>query len=288
MIPPELRNLSPDQLEVTIALLREEARADFNKWRPRIEPVLALPKKLRRRELKRIAAAAGVSFKTAEKKLDAATKHGLVGLVNCALAGPQWWVSKDKAGLCEEDKTILKTYLEQNQRCSAPAIRKLLWDYNRGRVQTATPLDKRTGRPVGWSNTNLYRHASTMFERTAMRQGLGRAIAKFAPNVLTTRVGLWVGSHYSFDDVKRDMEALLISRNQRVLVLELGAFDVFSGDRFAVHRRPQYDDNGRKDSLKEKEMRFLVANVFRNTGYSTRGTRMHRGTRHGRDPQPAG
>jgi hypothetical protein len=60
-----------------------------------------------------------------------------------------------------------------------------------------------------------------------------------------------------------------------VCPLELGALDVFSGHRFAVHRQPQYVRvDGKKDGIKERDTRFFMASILRNFGYSSRGTEM--------------
>ena len=208
------------------------------------------------------------------------------------LAGPAYWNTKTQVGLDHDDKALVEYYCENNQRSSRAALKQLLNDWRRGRPSdsmrklmgaeqfqklTATltkkrPLDPRTGLPVGFTIGNLDRYSPTHFETAAARKGLGFAIAKFGPKFRGTRVGLWVGSHFIADDVKRDMKALLVSKNQIVTIQELGIMDLFSGDRFMTHRRPQYMDNGRRDSVKEREMRFLFASQLRNVGYSPRGT----------------
>jgi hypothetical protein len=166
---------------------------------------------------------------------------------------------------------------EGNQRKSRPAHRDLMREWRRGELSHLPwpELDDR-GLPRGCSYDNLMRRlrarGGRSFELTAMRDGLGAALGEFGPKVLTTRVGLWVGSHYIPDDVKRDIKVLML-RGQEACIQELGVMDLFSGDRFAVHRRPQFERaDGTKDSLKEREMRFLFAHIFRNIGYSPRGT----------------
>jgi hypothetical protein len=241
------------------------------------------------------AAELGLSPRTLRNKYDAlrnGTTKGVGGekryfapldwriLVNYCKAQPV------AASLPNEFIAFWKELCELNQRKCRPAYRFLVRGYQkrrfvmRNRVLTncpgyaAWPLAEANGLPAGWSYRNLMEHQPSKFERVAMREGLGKALAKHGPKVLSTRVGLWVGSHYFFDDVKRDFKALLISRNQMVNIQELGCLDYCSGDRFAVHRRPQYEEDGRKNSLKERETRFLVASVLRNVGYSPRGTTM--------------
>lgn len=131
--------------------------------------------------------------------------------------------------------------------------------------------------PRGCSYRNLTRKRPEDGQLLAARLGLGAALSSHGPHVLTTRVGLWVGSHYMIDDVKRDVEFMLLGHGGQIVnPQELGVLDLFSADRFAVHRRPIYVDakTGRKDHVKEREMRFLAASVFRNTGYSRKGTQI--------------
>lgn len=166
---------------------------------------------------------------------------------------------------------------EGNQRKSKPAHREMMRRWRRGELAHLPwpELDDR-GLPKGCSYDNLQRRLRAQgrrgFELAAMREGLGAALGEFGPQVLTTRVGLWVGSHYIPDDVKRDLKVLMLS-GKEACIQELGVLDLYSGDRFAVHRRPQFERaDGTKDSLKEREMRFLFAHIFRNIGYSPRGT----------------
>ena len=197
---------------------------------------------------------------------------------------------------------IWKPLVEENQRKTKPAWRMLVRGFHRRRFivdrevfdvcpgyencPQGWPPANGKGIPHGWSYSNLLNYQPTDAEKCAMREGLGVAIARHVPKILHTRFGLYVGSHYSFDDVLRDMKALLIARNQEVRVQEIGCMDFFSADRFAVHRRPQYKDGDRTDNVKEREMRFLLAAVLRNNGYSPRGTEMivERGTATIREP----
>lgn len=165
---------------------------------------------------------------------------------------------------------------EENQRKGLPAWRKFkrLWLSGQTGIVQMPEINPATMLPRGCTYRNLLRHRPDNFATAAMREGLGAAMNRFGPMVLTTRVGLWVGSHMMIDDVKRDLKVLLLGqRGQTALIQELGVLDVFSGDRFAVHRRPMFlREDGVRDSVKEKEMRWLIASVFRHTGWSRRGT----------------
>jgi hypothetical protein len=177
---------------------------------------------------------------------------------------------------------------EMNQRNSKAVHREMIRQWKSGRLThsptgSALPWPKSLngGRhPNGCSYDNLMRLCREKyrgFDLLAMREGLGRALSVHGHQVLTTRVGLWVGSHYLFDDLLRDMKTIWIARQQMVRIQELGVLDLYSAHRFMVHRRPKFEEeleNGKmkKNSVKESEMRFLVANTFRNIGYSPRGT----------------
>jgi len=223
------------------------------------------------------ARAAGVlhtSAKTVRRKYDAwRHSHDWRSLIDQRKAR-----SEDAEGRVPDP--IVEEYArlaDGNQRKSRPAHRELMRRWQRGDLAHLPwpELDER-GLPIGCSYDNLQRRlretGRRSFEVKAMRDGLGAALGEFGPKVLTTRVGLWVGSHFIPDDVKRDIRVLML-RGQEACIQELGVMDLYSGDRFAVHRRPQFERaDGTKDSLKEREMRFLFAHIFRNIGYSTRGT----------------
>lgn len=173
------------------------------------------------------------------------------------------------------DIQTFRKFAERNQRKTRPAHRSLVRAWRRGEIHTDTPINPVTGLPEGWTYRNMLRHQSSKFELTAMRQGFGAAISQHMGRVHTTRCGLWVGSHYVPDDVLRDFKVLLLqgARGKEARVAELGVLDVYSGHRFAVHRRPEFiTDEGKKDKIKEREMRFLTAAILRNQGYSPRGT----------------
>jgi len=177
--------------------------------------------------------------------------------------------------LSKADVETFKKFAENNQRKSRPAHREFIRAWRRGEITTSTPVDPATGIPRGWSYRNLMRHQPTKFQLVAMRQGLGAAISQHMGKVLRTRVGLWVGSHYVPDDVLRDFEVMLLQGKggKKARIAEIGVLDLYSAHRFTVHRRPEFiDDSGKKDKIKEREMRFAVAAVMRNIGYSQRGT----------------
>jgi len=93
--------------------------------------------------------------------------------------------------------------------------------------------------------------------------------------VLTTRVGLYPGAVYQFDDVWHDNFVTLGRDPVPKRVLELGVLDLFSGCRFHFGCKPRIKNaDGNMENLKEREMRFFLAGVLWNYGTSPRGTRM--------------
>jgi hypothetical protein len=200
-----------------------------------------------------------------------------------------WRVLLDRRKFPEVESALPAAFLEfwkkraeENQRKSKPAYRLILRQWRAWRAgdpkcaipgYAECPPETGHGHPAGWSYRNLLRYLPAKAELVAMRDGLGAALGMHVGKVLTTRQGLWVGAQLQIDDVLRDFKVMVVGKQAVGRIQELGVLDVYSGDRFAVHRRPQWmDADGRKDSLKEAEMRFLIAAVFRNNGYSPRGT----------------
>jgi len=180
----------------------------------------------------------------------------------------------------DEKEAVPKAIVEEfrkraglNQRKSKPAHTEMLSDWRAGKLAKLPWPEIGPGNiPIGCSYRNLMRFIKP-YEVEAMREGDGSAMAKYGPQFLSTRVGLYVGSHYIPDDLLRDFEALWIRGCQSVRVMELGCLDFFSGHRFAVYRRPLFmRENGTRDSVKEAEFRFFLAGILRNVGYSPRGT----------------
>ena len=231
--------------------------------------------------LTQIGAAMGLSYKRTRTIYDAFRHSGDWRVfINHAKYQPvakklpalfvEYWITKREENQRDKGRAAHRTLVREWQSCKAiPGYpRPADWpDYRPFPVATVTGL------PAGWSIGNLSKIKSTKFERTAIQQGLGTAIAKHAPKVFTTRKNLWVGSHYMFDDVKHDLFTYVLNANQVARVWEFGCLDVFSACRFAWGDRPSLERaDGKYDGLKGEDMRMLVAAVFFNTGFSPRGT----------------
>ena len=133
------------------------------------------------------------------------------------------------------------------------------------------PTLPRTRLPEGCSYGVLQRvvrkHA---FAVEAVRRGLGVA-RSHGPMILSTRKGLWVGSHLAIDDVWHDN--FVVWQGQLVRVLQLSVLDVFSGCLPTYGTKPRFKRaDGSFDNLKERFARMCIAAHLRNFGYSPRGT----------------
>lgn len=224
--------------------------------------------------LRALARQMGVAEKSVIRRYYLWRDYGWRGLVNRARV-PGWdpehgLLARDE-GLTEEFIEWFKALAERNQRKTRPAYRQFARAWMRG--DQIPGLDNNLPRhtlPRGCSYGNLARKCKDRFALTAMRIGLGAA-RKFAPQTFSTRAGLWVGSHYMFDDVWHDN--FVVFRGQVVRVLEFGALDVFSASRFAWGTQPRLRNaDGTEEGLKEKFMRMHLADVLFNHGYSERGT----------------
>lgn len=252
--------------------LKDDCRKEIHEWLRACADILAAP-----RRGQAIAAAARrfhVSEATVRRKFDEYRHSG------------DWRVFINRAKYPANSTELPEAFIahwkklcEENNRKCEPAWRELIRQWKRGDkmpgYEFSPAPDPVTHVPVGWSYRNLMRYKPSRFELCAMREGLGTAMAKYGPQILTTRVGLWVGSHFIIDDVTRDIRVMLLGHGGQVAkIQELGCLDLFSADRFAVHRRPEFtrDSDGKKDRIKESEMRCFMAAILRNTGISPRGT----------------
>ncbi|TXH19267.1 MAG: hypothetical protein E6R03_00885 [Hyphomicrobiaceae bacterium] len=219
--------------------------------------------------LKAIATRMACTFSTARRKYDTWMKAGRDwrSLVNRAKA-PQ-----REIGLPPEFVEFWRAFVERNQRKCAPAYRALLQHWRNGGAVPGYEGSTipRTQIPAGWTYANLMRKRPSKFELATMRQGSGYAKA-FAPQVFSTRVGLWPASHIMFDDVMHDNFVLF--RNKPVRVIEIGCLDVLSGYRIAWGTKPRFErEDGTMDGVKESLMRMLLASVLFSEGYDAeRGT----------------
>ena len=181
----------------------------------------------------------------------------------------------EKQRLPAEFIEFWKSLCEKNQRNSRPAHRELIRRWEAGMDipgYADLPSAEMNGLPRGWTYRNLMRHAPTKFELTARRKGRSAA-AKYRPLVFTTRAGLKVGQYYIFDDLEHDIKVNVLGINRQAMrPLELCALDLVSGCKIAWGMKPTIENDGKKEKLKEREMRFLLAHILTNIGYRKQGT----------------
>lgn len=174
-----------------------------------------------------------------------------------------------------------KTFAERNQRKSRPAWRRMIAFWRAGNPIPGYPAPEQGkvsppadlhGVPAGWGYRNLMRYQPARHELTLARIGRSAA-APFRPLVFSTRVGLKPGQYLVFDDLEHQLKVNFLGVNTRAMrPLELACLDLFSGCKIAWGMKPTIDDNGAKQKLKEREMRFLLAYILTRIGYRAEGT----------------
>ncbi len=219
-------------------------------------------------------------------------------------AGASWRCLVDHARMPRTAVTLpaefiehWKSRCERNQRASRPAWRALITDWRAGieipgyprqtgpaagllpPASSPWPPAEIAGLPRGWTYRNLLRYAPTPFERIVARRGRSAA-AEARPLVHTTRVGLSPGQVLFFDDLEHDLKVNFMGVNRQAMrPLELCCLDLFSGCKIAWGMKPTIEDDGIKQKLKEREMRFLLAYILTRIGYRPEGTIL--GVEHG-------
>jgi len=259
-------------LHSAVQQLPAAARNDFEFWRSRLEPLLSSTESGICAKLRVIAISTNTPIKTVLRKYYAAKKAGIFALIDKRLAGPRWWKRTEQKSLSDFDKELVRLYCEKNQRSSRSAVKALRRHFTQGKVRTETPINPETGFPYGWSVDNLLRFAPTKFELKATRIGRSAAAAHRAL-VYTTRKGLWVGSHYMFDDMWHNFEINSFAEKQAGRPLELFSHDLCAAKkiRWGVRVRTMRED-GTHRQLTESMTRYILAATLYLDGYSTRGT----------------
>jgi hypothetical protein len=223
--------------------------------------------------LEAVARQMDCSYKTARRKYDDLRKTGdWRVLINRAK------VPEAVSALSPEFLKYINALADKNQRKTRPAWRAFCRDWRAGK--SIPGLDNSLPRhclPEGTGYDNVVKKIRDEFSRTAMRKGLGAAVAKCGPKIFTTRANLWPMSHMPIDDLWHDNFVVFSGRSgaraQIVRVLELDALDVFTGKLLAFGAKPRIKrGDGTMDGLKLKYATLLVADVFFNVGYSPRGT----------------
>lgn len=254
------------------AQLPGPARDDLQFWTDLLTPLLPIKRGIQA-HLHRLAAHTGAGYGTVRRKFDLLKKGGPLAIVDRRLAGARWWkTDPEKTALPLVDKALVKLYCERNDRSCRAAVKQLRIDWRKRLVTTTQPLDERTGFPRGWSIENLAKHAPEKMELIAARKGTAPAASE-RRLVYTTRAGLWVGSHYMFDDLWHDFFVNTFVEKQAGRPLELFSHDLFSARkiRWGIRVRTRKED-GTWHGLAERMTRYILAATLHLDGYSPRGT----------------
>ena len=133
----------------------------------------------------------------------------------------------------------------------------------------------REPRPAGWSMENLYRLMPDRAALTILHKGT-RAGYNYLAQAHSTRVGLWPGAVYSFDDVWLDCKVQGYDGNGKMQIdrpLQLGCLDRYTGKRLSWFTKLRLrGEDGKRLQLTEDEMLYLICDLLLNVGYSVRGT----------------
>jgi hypothetical protein len=264
--------LYPDPNDLFWQSLPAGERDRVRLWLTHLDNVRRAPRGKINQAARAAAGALAASVASVLNKLTAWKREGWIALV-------------DKRKLdCKPEPTgtadpafqaHLKTLLEDNQRCSRAALRQLFRDW---RDRKPIPgYDGHPGWPAlpkGWSLRNLYRVAPDKVSLKLVRDGV-TSVAAELPQIFTTRVGLYPGSHFVFDDLWHDVNVRW--GNTVTRVLQLAVQDVFSACLFDHGTKPRVPKEampGRvsHEGIKEANMRFFLAGILYNHGFSPRGT----------------
>lgn len=167
-----------------------------------------------------------------------------------------------------------------NQRKCRPQRRALLRRLEKWRAGDPTaaipgydsppPNTKGGLHASGWSERNLYRllaNAQTRVELALERIGTAAAVAML-PGIPGTRVGVRFLEYLMFDDVWLDRKIVVPGYGQPVRLLQLGCLDYATGVYLKFGQRPELPtDSGARERLKERDMKWLVAEILEEWGY---------------------
>jgi hypothetical protein len=251
--------------------------------------VHAAPKARKTATYQECARELGVAFNTLYAPVNGFLKSGdWRHLIDRSIAGAQFWLRSHPATHPADFIQFWHGLVESNQRCAAAAYSVLmerlrLWrsgDPQSAIPGFAVPPLNATGcrHPRKMSLRDLMRILPGSVELTASRNGRTEAM-KHLPAIHTTRKGGWPCMEYQFDDMWHDFE--VIHNAQICRLLEFNAVDFYSGFIFNPGLKPRFkNDEGRNETLTEREFRLWSINFLATTGWSPRGTTLQgeRGT----------
>jgi hypothetical protein len=167
--------------------------------------------------------------------------------------------------------------VQKNKRKHQPAFRalKTRWKQRRETIPGYEDWPGWPQLPAGWSNRNLSKiveEAENLARLRSIKVGTSSKSNPFLPTVLTTRVGLWPGAVIQLDDVWHDNYVTFGKARTPARVIELGALDLFSANRFHFGAKPRrLNKDGKWETIRATDMRMFIAGMFHRTGYSPQG-----------------
>ena len=223
------------------------------------------------------AAVLGVEFPTLRTKYYALKNNG-----------GDWKAIVDKRKACSNRAELSRNrhphfvaalckMVEANKRKTSPAFRalKTRWHQRRDAIPGYEDWPGWPQLPAGWSSRNLTKivaEAENLARVTSIKIGTSSKSNPYLPTVLTTRVGLWPGAVIQLDDVWHDNWVTFGKARTPARVIELGALDLFSANRFHFGAKPRrLAETGKWETIRATDMRMFLAGLFHRTGYSPQG-----------------
>ena len=204
---------------------------------------------------------------------------------------------QEKPGKSREWAECFRSYQAKHNRSSKGAWRAMMVDFEQGaelphgvgdwraqwrKVNPMMTVPERI--PSGWFPPcaryetlmrELNKDPFKLFNIAASRLGR-KAVQDHILPVIKTRLGLLCGQIYEFDDQHIDVQVVLPGIGKTARPQAFVGYDIASGFQIARVMRPQFPEgaDGKRNSLKEKEFRFLLAEVLIRTGFHPDGVRL--------------
>ncbi|EIP99479.1 hypothetical protein OpiT1DRAFT_03997 [Opitutaceae bacterium TAV1] len=277
-------------LTQSVESLTAAARRSFEYWRAIIEPLLENPPTNLSQALKELARVTGQTAKTLQNKYYDARNHGILAVADKRLCSKLWKRKKAATPRVKESEGLIslwKRLCEESDRSMETAHKRLLkmWknrDEEFFRIPEYRDFPHWPALPPGLRYRNLLRYAPTEFELVVAQRG--RSAAKgLRPTMRTTRVGLYVGSHYMIDDMWHNVMVNSFADKQAGRPMEIYTLDYFSACKMRWGARVRVKGrDGKYQGLSEVHARYITAATLFLDGYSPRGTEMvtEHGTAH--------